>query len=166
MSGKIKSGQGTLIGNAGEYYVVAELLKRGVIAALAPRNAPNFDILAAQGDQTVRIRVKTKSGEYDIWQWSAKKDGTIFRGLSQSDDYTVMVNLTADHRDMDYFIVPTNLIDEWLNKDFQTWLSIPGVKGRPHSSSNPKRNLSYREYREKLEPYRNNWYIFEDVAEF
>jgi len=31
--GKIKSGLGTLIGNAGEYYVVAELLKRGIIAA-------------------------------------------------------------------------------------------------------------------------------------
>jgi hypothetical protein len=38
----------SLIGNAGEYYVVAELLKRGVIAALAPRNAPAFDILATR----------------------------------------------------------------------------------------------------------------------
>jgi hypothetical protein len=37
--GKIKAGEGTLIGNAGEYYVVAELLKRSVIAALALRNA-------------------------------------------------------------------------------------------------------------------------------
>jgi acetylornithine/succinyldiaminopimelate/putrescine aminotransferase len=31
---KIKEGFGSLIGNAGEYYVVAEMLKRGMIAAL------------------------------------------------------------------------------------------------------------------------------------
>ncbi len=55
MPGRIKAGEGTLIGNAGEYYVVAELLKRGVLAALAPRNAPAFDILAVKG--SVRYRV-------------------------------------------------------------------------------------------------------------
>jgi hypothetical protein len=32
MPGQITQGLGTLIGNAGEYYVVAELLSRGVIA--------------------------------------------------------------------------------------------------------------------------------------
>ncbi|MEW6717261.1 MAG: hypothetical protein AB1345_07150 [Chloroflexota bacterium] len=35
MSGKIKAGLGALIGNAGEHYVMAELLKRGIVAALA-----------------------------------------------------------------------------------------------------------------------------------
>lgn len=64
MAGRIKSGEGTLIGNAGEFYVAAELLKRGVIAAPAPRNTPAFDILAAKGKKTVRVRVKTKSAEY------------------------------------------------------------------------------------------------------
>jgi hypothetical protein len=44
LKGKIKSGEGTLISNAGEYYVVAELLRRGIIASLAPRNAPAFDV--------------------------------------------------------------------------------------------------------------------------
>jgi hypothetical protein len=38
--GKIKDGLGTLIGNAGEHYVMAELLKRGVITVLAPRYEP------------------------------------------------------------------------------------------------------------------------------
>ncbi|MDX1411893.1 MAG: hypothetical protein R3351_07020, partial [Nitrospirales bacterium] len=68
MTGKIKAGFGALIGNAGEHYVMAELLKRGYIAALAPRNAPGFDILATNGDKTVKIRVKTKSEQYDVWQ--------------------------------------------------------------------------------------------------
>ena len=50
MKGQVKAGKGTLVGNAGEYYVMAELLKRGIIAALAPRNSPSFDILAAKRD--------------------------------------------------------------------------------------------------------------------
>ena len=70
--GKVKSGLGTLIGNAGEYYVMAELLKRGVVAGLMPRNAPSFDILATRGNRTVRIRVKTKSAQYDNWRWIVK----------------------------------------------------------------------------------------------
>jgi len=44
--GRIKEGKGTLIGNAGEYLVVGELLKRDIIAAPAPRNNPGFDVLA------------------------------------------------------------------------------------------------------------------------
>ena len=69
MSGKIKAGKGTLISNAGEYYVIAELLKRDVIAALTPRNAPSFDILATKDCAMARVRVKTKSQEHDVWQW-------------------------------------------------------------------------------------------------
>lgn len=30
-SGRIKAGEGALIGNAGKFYVVAELLKRGTV---------------------------------------------------------------------------------------------------------------------------------------
>lgn len=157
MAGRIKSGQGTLIGNAGEYYVVGELLKRGVIAALAPRNAPAFDILAMKENKTVQIRVKTKTEAYDIWQWSVKKDGTIFRELADLNDFTVLVNLTDDHHLMEYFIVPTGLLDSWLNQDFQNWLIMPGKMGQAHNPTNPKRNLSYQEYREQLESYRNHW---------
>jgi hypothetical protein len=77
---------------------VAELLKRGVIAALAPRNAPAFDILATNPEKTVRIRVKTKTEEYDAWQWVAKKDGAIFRDLQPSGDFTALVILLMKRR--------------------------------------------------------------------
>ena len=30
MTGRVKAGEGSLIGNAGEHYVMAELLKRGI----------------------------------------------------------------------------------------------------------------------------------------
>ena len=119
MPGRIKLGEGTLIGNAGEYYVMAELLKRGIIAALAPRNTPAFDILATNPNKTVRIRVKTKSEEYDAWQWMIKKDGSLFRHLQSNEDFTVLVNLCDKTANMTYFIIPTNILNRRLTTEFQ-----------------------------------------------
>jgi hypothetical protein len=157
MAGRIKSGEGTLIGNAGEFYVAAELLKRGVIAAMAPRNAPAFDIIAAKEKKTVRIRVKTKSEEYENWQWVVKKDGTIFRYLSESNDFTILVNLTKETKDLAFFVVPTPMINNWLISDFNKWVETPGKNGRPHDKTNTKRHL--RMSQERLAPYLYNWEI-------
>lgn len=157
MAGRIKSGEGTLIGNAGEFYVAAELLKQGVIAAMAPRNAPAFDIIATKGNKTVRVRVKTKSAEYTDWQWMVKKDGKIFRDLSESNDFTVLVNLTKETKDLTFFIVPTSVINNWLVDDFNEWVITPGKNGRPHDKTNKKRNL--RESPSRLTPYLYNWEI-------
>ena len=159
MPGRIKAGEGALIGNAGEYYVVAELLKRGIIAALAPRNSPAFDILATNSERTVRIRVKTKSSEYSDWQWNAKKDDSIFRDLSNTDDFTVLVDLSKETKDLEFYIVPTHIINEWLVKDFNIWLSTPGKNNRPHSPENKKRHLKKSKFINELQLYLMNWNI-------
>ena len=157
--GKIKEGLGTLIGNAGEYYVMAELLKRGIIAALAPRNAPAFDILATNTKKTVSIRVKTKSEQYDAWQWVIKKDGDIFNYLQDEDDFSILVNLTEKTENMNYFIIPTKILNDWLIQDYEEWIRTPGRGGRPHSPDNKKRNLERNKYDVKLKDYENNWNI-------
>jgi hypothetical protein len=157
MPGRIKSGEGTLIGNAGEYYVMAELLKRGVISALAPRNAPAFDILATNPQKTVRIRVKTKSEEYDSWQWMTKKDGSIFRHLQETEDFTVLVNLSIKTSDMKYFVIPTKILNHWLEVEFIEWRDTPGKNGRPHAADNKKRNLGYKQHEKELSIYFEDW---------
>jgi len=157
MKGKIKAGEGTLIGNAGEYYVMAELLKRGIVAALAPRNAPSFDILATRSNRTIKIRVKTKSQEYSIWQWAVKKDGNIFRNLSEDGDFTVLVDLAMKDKNLKFYIVPTYQINTWLKKDFTEWVITPGKNNRPHDSTNKKRSLSQEKYALELSKYFNQW---------
>lgn len=159
MTGRIKGGEGTLIGNAGEFYVAAELLKRGVVAALAPRNAPGFDILAAKGEKTIRVRVKTKSSEYTDWQWAVKKDGSIFRGLSRKNDFTVLVNLTPETKDLEFFVVPTSELNEWLVSDFEAWVKTPGKNGRPRNPTNPKRHLNYPNFAKRLKLHLHNWVL-------
>ena len=156
--GKIKEGLGPLIGNAGEYYVMAELLKRGVIAGLAPRNAPAFDILATKSEKMARIRVKTKSEAIDVWQYSIKKDGkNIFRDIQDKEDFSVLVHLAEDVKNVRYFIVPTRTINNWLIKDFDDYINTPGVGGKLHSKDNPKRTLSYKNHAKRLEGFENNW---------
>ncbi|MSR86641.1 hypothetical protein EXS70_00490 [Candidatus Peribacteria bacterium] len=157
MKGRIKAGEGTLVGNAGEHYVMAELLKRGVIAALTPRNATAFDILATKNGKDVRLRVKTKSEDYDIWQWNAHKDGSIFRLLDKGRDFTILVNLAAEIQKLHFYVVPTKMLSSWLTSEHELWLKTPGKDGRKHSDKNKKRHLDDKKHSTLIAPYLNNW---------
>jgi len=139
--GTIKRGLGSLIGNSGEYYVVAELLKQGVVAGLAPRNAPAFDIIGIKDGQTVMIRVKTRSGPHEDWQWSIKPDGEILRHLGKQGDFTVLVHLTEHRKDMRFWIVPSKTIDQWFSGCVLTFTNGSLHLGRKVSSeAEPTRN--------------------------
>ncbi|SMB98810.1 hypothetical protein SAMN00808754_2558 [Thermanaeromonas toyohensis ToBE] len=137
----------------------AELLKRGIIAALAPRNAPSFDVLATHDGRTVKIRVKTKSEENPGWHFLAKKDGKVFRDISQDDDFVILVNLSMDVKNLEFYIIPTNEVNTWLEEDFKRWVESPGKNGRPHDPNNKVRKLNVVEYQERLRKYLNNWDI-------
>ncbi len=52
------------VGRAGEYFVVAELNKRGAFAVPFAGNMPRIDLIACNRDQsrTIHIQVKTKRG--------------------------------------------------------------------------------------------------------
>lgn len=54
-----------LLGVTGEYYVCAELGKKGILALLTPKNNPLFDVVAVTPDavRAVTIQVKTMSQE-------------------------------------------------------------------------------------------------------
>lgn len=154
-----------LVGNAGEFFVLAELTRRGWTAALTARNNHAFDILAAKADVSIRIRVKTKTTLSDVFQWSAKKTGDIFLDLGDSGDFSVLVDVPLDGNPPEYFVVPTRQINQWLQEDFKEWVTTPGAKGQQRDADNTRR-LFYvddkvgklaRGYKIKLEPYRNNW---------
>lgn len=150
---RARKGLGTLVGNAGEHFVMAELLRRECVAALAPRNAPAFDILATRGGRTVRIRVKTRSAaKADKWQWTTKADGTVFRELGQAEDFTVLVTLPEDPRERPaYHVVPTVAVDarlRWRQAEFEK---------RGGSPENRHRCLILREDAEWLAGCEDAW---------
>ncbi len=62
---KRKSGFPT--GNAGEYLVLGELLRRGFDAQLADRNTKGYDVLAALHDQEQFRRIQVKTVRAQPW---------------------------------------------------------------------------------------------------
>jgi hypothetical protein len=155
-----------LAGNAGEFFVLAELTRRGWTAALTARNNRAYDILAKRDDEFAAIRVKTKTAVSDAFRWSAKLEGEIFLELTNKDDFCVLVDIPGDMNvGPTYYVVPTPVIDKWLKDDFHTWVATPGAKGQQRAIDNRQRivhldgdptRLSYG-YRQKLAPYKGAW---------
>ncbi len=110
-------------GHAGEMYVSAELMRRGWLAAMTARGSQSFDILARRADRPVftAIRVKTGHGSF---LWSAKKDGTIFLDMTDTRDFTVIVDL-PDTGTPIYYVIPTTVVERELSQLQSTWLRTP-----------------------------------------
>lgn len=155
--GRVKEGKGTLLGNAGEHFVCAELLRRDVIAAPAPRNAPGIDVLATNGPRSVNVRVKTMSDEADSWVWMARKsDGGIFRNLQTELDFVVLVHIRREGPP-EYFVVPTPELDGELNRHHTAWLALPGRGGRAHRDTLMRRYGQEPVHQRWLSAYKGRW---------
>jgi hypothetical protein len=65
----------SLTGAAGEHFVMSELLRRGMIAALAPAGVPNCDIVVTDdiGDRLCAVQVKTRLGKGADRGWHMSK---------------------------------------------------------------------------------------------
>ena len=154
--GRIKAGKGTLLGDAAEHFVLAELLRREIVAALAPRNMPSYDILAINGTNSAKVRVKSKTAA-DTFVWNAKKDGTIFTDVTPN-DFSVLVDMGASTDAHVYYVVPTSDLESRLDLSYQEWLKTPGKRGQPHKP-NKMRRLDDPGWREWLAAYKgsNGW---------
>src|ERR1039457_4680329 len=64
----------TILGAAGEHYVMCQLLRGGMIAALAPTGVPNTDIVVTDqiGDRRCAIQVKTRREKGSDGGWHMK----------------------------------------------------------------------------------------------
>lgn len=81
-----------LVGLAGEYYVCAELCRRGYLALITPKNNPLFDIVATnqKGTKSASVQVKTRS-IHNKQGWKLGKDITIKKNNPEL--FIVLVNL-------------------------------------------------------------------------
>jgi hypothetical protein len=136
----VRSVPAAFAGNAGEFFVLAELTRRGWTAALTARNNRAYDILAKRGDEFAAIRVKTKTSAFTLFQWNAKTNGDIFLEMTQQHDFCLLVDIPED-RDASpiYYVVPTAVIDKWLRDDFHQWATTPGAKGQQRATDNSRR---------------------------
>lgn len=74
--GRMKKLSGIQVGISGEYFVAAELSRRGYVASLTLRNTRGIDVLASNADATksVGIQVKTCQGDKPVWLLNVKTE--------------------------------------------------------------------------------------------
>jgi len=120
-----------LCGVAGEYFVAAELSRRGYVASLTLRNTRGIDILASNADATksVGIQVKTSQGTGGDWILNQKVEDDVATNL-----VFVFVRLN-DLLLPEYYIVPRVDAAEYARESHQRWLATPGRRGQKHQDS-------------------------------
>jgi hypothetical protein len=124
-----------LVGVTGEYYVCAELGKRGILALLTPKNNPLFDIVAVSPDasRTVNIQVKTNSLR-NKEGWKLSKEICTLR--YNPNLFTILVNLSDDA--IEFYIYQYDILSEKVSKAYQEYLNIPKKDG------NPRKDIDFR----------------------
>ncbi len=127
-----------LAGVSGEYFVAAELSKKGYIASITLRNTKGVDILCSNSNatKTVGIQVKTNSGSNRNWILNKKAEEYFADSL-----FYVFVNLNNDQKHPDFFVVPSKIVAKYVRESHANWLKTPGKKGQEHKD-NPIRNFN------------------------
>ena len=138
-----------LTGIAGEYFVAAELSRRGYVASITLRNTRGIDILASNADATksVGIQVKTTKGKKAYWLLSQKAEADILENL-----FYAFVKLNGSGAP-EYFIVRRAEVANYVRENNKAWLAMPGKSGKPHRPNN------IRVFRDPDNKYLDNWEV-------
>lgn len=127
-----------LVGVAGEYFVAAELSRRGYIASISLRNTRGIDILATNqsASRSITIQCKSKQVARKTWPLNEKNEGFV-----SDDHFYVFVRFDGLQELPSYHIVPSRAVSDHITTNYKSWLSTPGRDGRQHVE-NPVRNFS------------------------
>lgn len=134
-------------GNVGEYYVAAELERRGYSVAVPMSNVPTFDLLAidrSDYSHQIAVQVKTSSNGKARWMLSKKDEDR-----SESNFYYVLVTFKDSYPE--FYIVPAKIISERIKDNHQAWLATPSKCGQLHQDQN------MREFRDDAGEFKDRW---------
>jgi Holliday junction resolvase-like predicted endonuclease len=142
------------VGRAGEYFVVAELNKRGAFAVPFAGNMPKIDILACNSGEsrTVTIQVKTKrSGK----TWQASIVGSRLMAPIPNETYFwVFIDLGGTDEYPRYWILPDWWIKDDIYKAHQAYLNKHGGK-RPSKPDSTHHAIEEK----RLQEWQGRWEI-------
>jgi len=109
-------------GRAGEFYVAAELNRRGANAVTFAGNMPKIDILASNTDQSKTVRIQVKTRRAGTWQCSIE-DGGSMKDDHENDSYWIFVDLAKENQPPEYYIVPNWWIRNNIYKTHKAYLN-------------------------------------------
>lgn len=149
-----------LIGTAGEYFVCAELCRRGYVALLTPKNNPLFDVIAStqDGSRTVSIQVKTRS-IHNKQGWKLGKGITVTRNALGL--FVVLVNLEEEGLP-EFYVYEYDALAEVVDKNYRAYLAKPKRDGTQRKEVGFRwHDTSY--FCDDDRGRRNNWKPIEDM---
>jgi hypothetical protein len=122
----------SLTGIAGEYFVAAELSRKGFMASITLRNNDSVDIHASKlsNNKIFAIQVKTNQSGNRTWILSKKAELR-----SEVDLFYAFVSLKGIGERPEYFIVPSHIVAKFVSSNHSNWLATPGKKGQTHNDS-------------------------------
>jgi hypothetical protein len=137
-----------LAGVAGEYYVAAEISRRGHVASITLRNTRGTDIVATNVDatRTITIQCKTSSSHKRIWILSQKNEEFI-----SPTHFYVFVGLRGEFERPIFHIVPSVIVAEQIQNGHKAWLKGRSKNGKPHKDS------AMRNFSDKNDEYLERW---------
>jgi hypothetical protein len=121
-----------LVGVSGEYFVAAELSRRGYIASISLRNTRGLDILATNQNATrsVTIQVKTNQSAGKDWMLSERSEHFV----SDSHFYA-FVGLGNIQARPTFHIVPSRVVAERIYTSHRAWLKTLRRDGKKHADT-------------------------------
>ncbi len=137
-------------GVAGEYYVTAELSRRGAIATITSKNTPDFDVIGSNKDGSKIVTLQVKAGRADT--------GGFIVGSSEMPEYPsnsfYVFVLMKESNPPEYWVIPQNIVANIAETNYQNW-----IKGRPEKSKKAPRKFEWRYLKSDKfkEKYFNNW---------
>lgn len=159
----------SLLGAAGEHYVISQLLRRRLIAALVPLGVPTADIVVTDeaGERACALQVKARReiGSDGGWHMKAKHEG--IRGASL---FYVLLSFPNDlHRLPDAFVIQSGVVADALYQAHRAWPARPGRGGILHKDCDMRRFLPdysrvglEQEFGPGwLDQYRDAWHLLE-----
>ena len=155
----------TIVGAAGEYYVLSQLLRRGWIAALAPDGAPNMDILVTDENShklcAIQVKTRRDTGKDKGWHMKPKHEM-----MTADDLFYVFVDVGKQPADpTTCYILPSKVVADCIQRCHHVWLDTPGRNNRPHKDSNVRQLLPDYSFikptsehgRGVVDQYRSGW---------
>ncbi|GAA6765973.1 hypothetical protein AAFH68_19120 [Flavobacterium sp. CGRL1] len=122
-----------LSGVAGEYYVAAELSRRGYLAAITLRNSESVDILVSnqKGNKLISLQVKTTQNKLK-WILTKKVENDI-----SENKYFVFVNIPSDmNKAPIYRIISAKNLSHHIYIGHRNWLKETTKNGKIRNDSN------------------------------
>lgn len=133
------------IGNAGEFFVAAELERRGLTASVLMRNTKDFDILAINRETNNQYAIQVKTTTKKGWILSDKCER-----IEEDDIFYAFVRINGFEQP-EFHIVPSKIVANALKESHERWLSTLGKNGQPHNDN------SIRTFLDADNKYLNKW---------